>query len=198
MWPDTGASPLALVGEENKVIEGTQARKLAIFLAAALVLIFAMVAAACSSGSGGTSAPDQTAEEQSDSEQPTATEPANSDAGSTPTDPLDGPSSSPSDSIAVEARDSVFDVQPSQGVPGTIEAPANSDVTVKLTNEGTLPHNIAFLTEKGGKVLADGANSNIILEGESTAITFKTPDAGTYYFQCTVHPQEMIGEFIVE
>lgn len=183
------------------MIEGIQARKLAIFLAAALILIFTVAAAACSGGSSDTSTPDQTAEEHSSAEdvvEATATEAAeDDDAGSTPADPMDGSSSAPSDSITVEARDNVFDVQPSQGVPGTIKAPANSEFSVKLTNDGTLPHNIAFFTEEGGKVLADGANSNIILEAESTSITFTTPDAGTYFFQCTVHPQEMIGEFIV-
>lgn len=183
------------------MIKGRWVKRLAILFAAALVLTIGAAAAACSGGSSDTSTPDQTAEEHSDNGnavETTPTEAADDDTGSTPTDPMDGPSSSPSDSITLEARDNVFDVQPSQGVSGTIKAPANSEFSVKLNNEGVLPHNIAFFTEAGGQILADGANSDIILEAESTSITFTTPDAGTYFFQCTVHPQEMIGEFIVE
>ena len=94
-------------------------------------------------------------------------------------------------SIAVVARDNVFDQQ-------TITAAANSDFRVTLMNDGILPHNIAFLTRKGGAPLNADSSSAIILDGETTAISFMTPDAGAYFFYCVVHPLEMTGTFIVQ
>ena len=94
-------------------------------------------------------------------------------------------------SVSVVARDNVFDLQ-------TITASANSDFRVTLMNDGVLPHNIAFLTKEGGVPLNADSNSAIILEEETTAISFVTPDAGTYFFYCVVHPLEMTGTFIVQ
>lgn len=160
-----------------------------VVLVAALIVIVGLVGAACGGGSSAGGTPDQTA--------PTPTAAAETGAEPTAVGPMDGPAPNPT-KIEVEARDNVFDVQPAQGVPGAIEAPANTEITVRLVNEGVLPHNIAFFREQGGTILSEDANSDIILEGESTSITFKTPAPGTYFFQCTVHPLEMIGEFIVK
>lgn len=163
-------------------------------LGATLVTVLALLSAACG-GSAGSQDSSSQPSGPAETEKPAATEPAAAPASTE--EPMSGPNSSDPTRIKVEARDSVFDVQPAQGVLGRIEAPANTEITVTLQNEGTLPHNIAFLTKQGGSPLADGANGDIIMEGESDTLTFKTPAAGTYFFQCTVHPQEMIGEFVV-
>ena len=164
----------------------------AIVLAVLLFAAVALVAAACGgsddNGDEATQAPTSTTAGPA-----TATRPADSTPAATE-EPVDGPPTS----IEIEARDSVFDVQPAQGASGTIEAAANSKFSVLLVNEGVLPHNIAFLTKEGGAVLSDDANGKIILEAESDSITFTTPGPGTYYFQCSVHPQEMFGDFIVK
>lgn len=181
-------------------MERIHAGRVGFALIVALLVVLASVASACGGGSGNSDggssqAPSVTA--TATNEDTAAPSPSEEPVTSPTTEPMDGPAANPT-SIEVEARDSVFDVQPAQGVPGTIEAPANSEFTVRLVNEGVLPHNIAFLTKQGGSPLADGANGDIIMEGESDSITFTTPAAGTYFFQCTVHPQEMIGEFVVK
>ncbi len=167
---------------------GTRAEGSGIALVAILVAIVALVAAACGGSTSGGSAPAPTS--------PAADTPMNDSP--TAADPMDGPASSNPSRIEIEARDNIFSVQTAPGVPGTIEASANTDFTVRLVNEGVLPHNIAFFTKEGGALLAEGANGPILLEGEARSITFKTPAAGTYFFLCTVHPLEMIGEFVVK
>ena len=79
----------------------------------------------------------------------------------------------------------------------TITVPAGANVTVDFTNEDDgVPHNFA--------VYDSNLRSNSIFVGEiitgpaETNYTFTAPDeAGTYYFQCDVHPS-MNGDFVVE
>lgn len=101
-------------------------------------------------------------------------------------------------SIRIEASDNVYDVQPAAGDAGRIEAPANADFEVTLVNVGINPHDIDFYDEEGGSLLSDEANGEIILSGEQETFTFTTPEPGTYYFVCSVHPTEMFGDFYVE
>lgn len=100
--------------------------------------------------------------------------------------------------IVVTATDNVYDVQPAQGERGRIEAPANTEFSITLINDGALPHDIDFYDEEGGDLLSDDADGDILLEGEETTFAFTTPDPGIYYFQCSVHPTEMFGDFVVE
>jgi len=171
-------------------------RRLGVFLTLFLVAVLA-TAAACSSSDddggatdGGTETPAATDGPAGATDAPDVTEEP---------DPMDGPDDLPT-SLQITAVDNVFkDIQPSQGVFGTIEAPANSEFSVSLFNDGALPHNIAFFDEQGGSILDDGeANGAIILEAETASVTFMTPGPGTYFFNCTVHPLEMLGDFIVK
>lgn len=104
----------------------------------------------------------------------------------------------PSDSITVTAMDNVYDVQPASGQAGTIEAPANTEFTVTLVNDGGNPHDIDFYTAEDGELLSEAANGDILLEDEETTFSFTTPEPGTYYFLCSVHPTEMFGDFTVQ
>ena len=189
---------------------GGNAKRLGFMLGALLVAGVALIAAACGGSDDDSSTeapPAPTVADTADQVptepvvvEPTATESMIDPIAPEPTeaDPMDGPGSALPTRIEIEARDNFFvDIQPGVGQPGRIEAPANTEITVKLTNEGVLPHNITFASQEGGSVIADGANGSIILEGESSASTFETPDPGTYYFFCAVHPLEMIGEFVV-
>jgi plastocyanin len=160
--------------------------RLSITLVTVLVALAAL-AAAC----GGSDESDVNGDSPTDA--PTAAP----DATEEP-DPMDGPGSSLPTSITVSAVDNVFvGIQPSQAARGVIEAPANTEFSVKLINDGVLPHNISFFDSEGGSILADGANGDIILEAETDNVTFTTPDPGTYFFVCVVHPLEMLGEFVV-
>jgi plastocyanin/heme-degrading monooxygenase HmoA len=81
---------------------------------------------------------------------------------------------------------------------GQIEgATAGTEFTVNFKNNGKAPHNLAFLTAKGGASLAPGASGAVINGGQSEALKFTVPNAGTYYFQCDLHPDQMSGQFVV-
>ena len=75
-----------------------------------------------------------------------------------------------------------------------IEVPAHAKVTVHLVNDDpTIPHNVSFYEEKGGKAIVEG---EIFDGGTSGDTSFESPDEGEYYFQCDVHPN-MNGELVV-
>jgi len=96
-----------------------------------------------------------------------------------------------STSVEVIATDNAFD-------RGTILAIANEEFTVSFVNAGSAPHNVTFLTEEGGEPLAAGsATEQVVASGSSQTISFVAPDAGTYFYVCTLHPNEMTGTFTV-
>jgi plastocyanin len=80
-----------------------------------------------------------------------------------------------------------------------LEAPPNTEVSFVLKNNGQVLHNLHFYDKKGGSDLAPGAGSSdvFLAPGKSETLTFTTPAAGTYYFQCDIHPTEMFGTFTV-
>lgn len=92
------------------------------------------------------------------------------------------------DPYAVIAKDNFFNTK-------TLQAPPNTAVSFTLTNEGKIPHNLAFYQSKGGAEIKVG---NILQAGGTEQIAFTTPAAGTYYFQCDIHPSEMFGTFEVK
>ena len=69
--------------------------------------------------------------------------------------------------------------------PQVIEVEIGSEVT--WTNEDDFPHNVHFLT---------GSDETHDLPiGESAGVTFD--EAGDYYYECSIHPQQMRGKVIV-
>jgi len=80
----------------------------------------------------------------------------------------------------------------------TITVPAGAEVTVNFDNQDSgIPHNFAVYT--------DSSASQSIFKGDTitgpatTTYTFTAPDeAGTYYFRCDVHPEQMNGDFVVQ
>ena len=69
--------------------------------------------------------------------------------------------------------------------PQVIEIAPGSEVT--WTNEDDFPHTVRLLT--GADVTKD------LPIGQSTSITFD--DSGTFYYECSLHPQQMRGKVIV-
>lgn len=95
------------------------------------------------------------------------------------------------DPFAVVGKDNSFSTTKLAAAPST-------DVTFTFKNEGKAKHNLHFLKAKGGDTLADGAEGKIIDGGQTDTLKFKTPGAGTYYYQCDVHPDQMNGSFDVK
>ena len=75
-----------------------------------------------------------------------------------------------------------------------LDFPAASEVTLVFENLEPVPHNVSIYDEEGGEPIFTGEILNS--EGE-ISYEFTTPEAGTYYFQCAVHPDQMQGRVIV-
>ena len=93
----------------------------------------------------------------------------------------------PADPFTVEATDNEFGTS-------TLAAPPETEVTFTLVNEGQSPHNLVFQTAAGGETIGE---SDLAQGGEEVQVTFTTPAEGSYYFLCTVHPDQMNGTFNV-
>jgi plastocyanin len=71
-----------------------------------------------------------------------------------------------------------------------LDFPAASEITLKFENHEPVPHNVSIYQSKGGEVIFEGP----VLQSEGEAdYEFTTPEAGSYYFQCDVHPDQMNG-----
>ena len=89
--------------------------------------------------------------------------------------------------VAVSADNLEFDVS-------TIEATAGEEFTITFTNLEPQPHNVAVYVEEGGDAIVQG---EVITEPDQTnQIVVPALDAGTYYFQCDLHP-DMNGTIVV-
>lgn len=73
--------------------------------------------------------------------------------------------------------------------------PADEAVTIRLVNEDTEPHNVAIYTDSSTSTLLFAGD--IIDAGETTEYEVDPIPAGTFYFDCTVHPG-MSGSVVVE
>jgi plastocyanin len=91
-------------------------------------------------------------------------------------------------SVTITAEESlVFDL-------GTIEATAGEAFTITLVNNDTAPHNITIYTEEGGDVI--GEVGGTAEAGQTVDLEVPALEAGTYYFQCDIHP-DMNGSVVV-
>ena len=89
--------------------------------------------------------------------------------------------------VGISADNLEFDVS-------TIEAPAGAEFTITFTNNESQPHNVAIYSEEGGDEIVVGE----VITGPdaTTQIVVTALDAGTYYFQCDIHP-DMNGTVVV-
>jgi plastocyanin len=95
--------------------------------------------------------------------------------------------------VEITAKDTKFD-------KADISVPAGSQVTLKMTNQDTVIHNIAFYPDKSA-VEKDAYFIGELFKGPNVTKTesFKAPDKpGSYYFHCDVHPDQMNGTFTVK
>jgi plastocyanin len=91
----------------------------------------------------------------------------------------------------VTATDFAFDKK-------ELEAAPNTAVKFTMKNAGQAPHSLVFLDARGGKELASGSTGTTTNGGQSSTVSFTTPGAGTYFFQCGIHPGQMNGTFTVK
>jgi plastocyanin len=89
--------------------------------------------------------------------------------------------------VEVTAADLAFDVS-------TIEATAGGDFTITLVNDDSAPHNISIYTEEGGDLI--GSVGDTAEGGQTVTLDVSALEAGTYYFQCDIHP-DMNGSVVV-
>lgn len=83
----------------------------------------------------------------------------------------------------------------------TIEAAAGDEVAFVFDNRDTAPHDVDIYTSEEAR--DDGDESELTFDSdpfpgpEQRVFEFEAPEAGTYPFHCSVHPQ-MTGEFVFE
>ena len=82
----------------------------------------------------------------------------------------------------------------------TLTVPAGEEITINLTNEGSAIHNMRFAGEDNQYNTGDDAASDpaLVNPGDTATLVFTAPDdAGTYLYQCDLHPTDMLGEIVV-
>ncbi len=109
-----------------------------------------------------------------------------------------GSSASPTGSVAcTEAEDGVVTITAAELAFDTscLVVPAGEAFTIILVNDDSEPHNVAIYTDSSrGTQLFGG---EIINGGETIEYDVEALEAGTFYFDCTVHPG-MNGSVIAE
>lgn len=75
-----------------------------------------------------------------------------------------------------------------------LDFPASSKVKLTFENKEAVPHNFSIYDTKGGKQLFQGETVNTV---GKKVYDITTPAAGSYYFQCDIHPDQMNGTVVV-
>lgn len=73
--------------------------------------------------------------------------------------------------------------------------PAGEAVTIRLVNADGEPHDVAIYTDSSKSTQLFGGD--IVDGGESIDYQIEALEAGTYYFDCTIHPA-MNGSVVVQ
>ena len=95
--------------------------------------------------------------------------------------------------LQLTAQNTTFSTRSLRAAPG-------APITIRLTNQDAgVQHNISVYRKKGDlQPLATGSKSELITGPGTGQITFTPPGAGTFYYQCDVHPDQMNGSLIVQ
>ena len=104
-----------------------------------------------------------------------------------------GPQCAPSGtSLSITAQNIKFSTD-------CLAAPANQDFTLTFDNKDAgVPHNVDIYDKQGGTHIGGGTPTDLLTGVNSTTYKVSGLKAGTYFFQCDVHPTAMFGTFIVK
>ena len=115
------------------------------------------------------------------------------------------PSAAPSGAAtpAASAAATVIEVATPQDnslafVPNALDAPAETDVTLRYLNDSNVPHNIHVFEGSDNTAPSIGATAVVTGPGATEDLTFTTPAPGDYYFLCDVHGPSMSGTIRVQ
>jgi plastocyanin len=87
--------------------------------------------------------------------------------------------------LSIVAKDVQFDLK-------ELHLPAAQPIELQFVNDDDVQHNLSIYDKQGGAVLFTGP-----IVGKGTTIyKLTTPPAGTYFFQCDIHPSQMEGQVI--
>jgi plastocyanin len=94
------------------------------------------------------------------------------------------------DVIAISAKDLKFNVS-------CMQAPAGKAFTVRHTNNDGVPHDVAIYHDAG---FSDAIIKPDPFSGPGVTKDVQVPAlaAGTYYFNCIIHPADMKGTLVVQ
>jgi plastocyanin len=93
--------------------------------------------------------------------------------------------------VKVSAQNTAFDTD-------CLAAPAGIAFTIEFTNnDAGVPHNVDIYDQQGGTHLAGAGPTDFFPGPGTTTYDVSSLDAGTYFFQCDVHPTAMFGTFVV-
>jgi plastocyanin len=82
-----------------------------------------------------------------------------------------------------------------QFTTSSLSLPADQPVTLHFDNKDSTAHNVGIFDKEGGKELFKGT---VINGGTATDYKVDPLKAGTYYFQCDLHPDSMNGSVSVK
>lgn len=81
---------------------------------------------------------------------------------------------------------------------GSLGVPAGADVIIDFTNHEVAPHNFTLWESSATQNRLFGG-STFSGPNQTRTYEFTAPSApGTYFFNCTIHPNQMTGDFIVQ
>ena len=83
-------------------------------------------------------------------------------------------------------------------VPETLDAPAETAVTIRYLNDSAIQHNINVFNGPDSSAPSLGKTAVVTGPAATEDVTFTTPGPGDYYFWCDVHLSAMDGLLHVE
>jgi plastocyanin len=89
--------------------------------------------------------------------------------------------------IYIAAEGNVFDRD-------ELSAESNEDISLIFVNNDATPHNVAIYNNENAEEEVF-VGETFTGPGEVRDYFFTTPEEGTYFFRCDVHPTTMTGEF---